>query len=221
VELVELQAPSTRAAVATPAISVRLRARSTCSPFRVEPAPGRGQAMQSGVNADEPKRGTLPVTVRSRDPASGSVTESCSKSVFCRKSCVAAADHRCTLNRAHPIGRIRGGSNGSPVPAKRSPVLHPRNTACQEGHISPSRSCREAGVSIGEASRTCISRCPNISLIRHCRRRRAYPEVTTTTCPHPPPSGLEAVVSPSLAVAPSTVAPRACGPGSPTASLAS
>jgi hypothetical protein len=39
VVLLEPQAVSTRAAVATPAISVKLRARSTCSPFLFCPPP--------------------------------------------------------------------------------------------------------------------------------------------------------------------------------------
>ena len=38
--LLEPQAVSTSAAVATPAISVKLRARSTCSPFPLLPVPG-------------------------------------------------------------------------------------------------------------------------------------------------------------------------------------
>ena len=77
--LLEPQAVSTSAAVATPAMSVKLRARSTCSPFLLCPSPVEDVHADS-VNSDEPDTGrTLHRGWSSGDTRTSSVTELCSK----------------------------------------------------------------------------------------------------------------------------------------------
>jgi hypothetical protein len=89
VVLLEPQAVSARAAVATPAISVKLRGRSTCSPFSLFCPPPVEDELADSVNSDEPGTGRRLHRGRSRgDTRTNPVTESCCKWVCGRKSFV-------------------------------------------------------------------------------------------------------------------------------------